>query len=573
MIYKNIVILLIFILSVSVANAAPPVDKVDRGTVAKEYAKLKSKAVKRGRVRLIVKPLGVDAVFLKKNDQAMQVLDRVKKQLAQFSGNRVHRVGETGYLSLEVNAKALDRLIDSGLVEHVYENSILKSNLSDSLSLIGANYVHSGGDLGAGQSIVILDSGVDTSHEVFAGRIDTEACFSWPEYNNAYEENLCPLVWFWDPAWGFKMGEGTDQGVHCSLPNCEHGTHVAGIAAAVAPAAKIIPVQVHTKFLTSDDCDGAAPCSRPTEHNELAALRWVLSVAEQYNIAAVNISSGSEALYYGSCDDVSPYTPLLDELRTQGVAVITSSGNDGSSNSVNMPGCESDAITVGSTELHADNGDIEYLIRLWWGGSFASKLVISGMRTDAVSHFSNTSSMLDMFAPGQAINSSLPGDSYGYKQGTSMAAPHVAGAMAVLKAKHSSASIAQLEELLEKNGESVYGSVFPRLDLTAAMSAPFVTFEKPHFSVMVGEPFEFGVLSAHNPLGNNLTYHMHFSDGAMATGQGVYSGTVEYTHDVVGQFNVSVSAASGSLSSNTSTAEITVYDPAVLSVIITSLLL
>src|SRR5262249_14308773 len=75
-----------------------------------------------------------------------------------------------------------------------------------------------------------------------------------------------------------------------------------------------------------------------------------------------------------------------------------------------------------------------------------------GSITDKVSTFSNSSSLLSLLTPGQVINSSVPGGGFMSLQGTSMAAPHVAGAFAILKQAYPSASVDWLESVLDGTG-------------------------------------------------------------------------------------------------------------------------
>src|SRR4029078_10162816 len=109
---------------------------------------------------------------------------------------------------------------------------------------------------------------------------------------------------------------------------------------------------------------------------------------------AVNLSLGS-GVYSSSCDATSPaMTAEIDQLRNAGTATVIAAGNAGSSAGLSFPSCISRAVSVGSTN-----------------------------KSDVISLFFNTSNSLALLAPGESINSSIPGGGFGYMSGTSMAAP------------------------------------------------------------------------------------------------------------------------------------------------------
>jgi subtilisin family serine protease len=89
--------------------------------------------------------------------------------------------------------------------------------------------------------------------------------------------------------------------------------------------------------------------------------------------------------------------------------------------------------------------------------------------TGNINGFTNRSADLDLLAPGQPIYAAVPNNGYGSKQGTSMAAPHVTGAFAALKAHDNSLTADEMEALLETHSvpkfDSGSGLTFPRLDL------------------------------------------------------------------------------------------------------------
>jgi subtilisin family serine protease len=127
--------------------------------------------------------------------------------------------------------------------------------------------------------------------------------------------------------------------------------------------------------------------------------------------------------------NTDPRKSIIDSLGAANIATVVSSGNDFVKNAIAAPACISSAVSVGST------GD----------GS-------AGTTADTVSSFSDSAKFLSLLAPGEWITSSIPGGGFATFGGTSMAAPHVAGAFAILKQAAPSATVSQMLATLQTSG-------------------------------------------------------------------------------------------------------------------------
>ncbi|NRQ33701.1 S8 family serine peptidase [Nonomuraea sp. NN258] len=373
------------------------------------------------------------------------------------TGEVLQRYVNFPVVTLRADRAALDSLRRQPGVVSISEDKAVPPTLDESTALIGADRTRVAGHTGEGTAVAILDTGVDVLHPFLFPRVVAQACFSTNDEDEQVT-SLCPN------GSERQTGPGTADVQNPEAPcarddlrgECEHGTHVAGIAAGnggVAPRAEIIAVQVFSRHNSSDDCgDAGPPCVLSFASDQLAGLDWIygLTTKDGKSIAAANLSLGS-GRHIGDCDGDS-LKEAIDRLREAGVATVISAGNDGHLDAVGSPACISTAITVGSTT-----------------------------DADDISNFSNRGSLLDVFAPGDDITSSVPGVPRGTNKqesfdGTSMAAPHVAGAFAVLRQVFGRApSVGSLEGKIENAGRPIsYQSdgktvTTPRLQLDTAV--------------------------------------------------------------------------------------------------------
>lgn len=174
-----------------------------------------------------------------------------------------------------------------------------------------------------------------------------------------------------------------------------HGTHVAGIIAGtgtgIAPGCRIMPLKV---FGEANGFQFQDAFRYILEHNETAS--------DDDRVVVVNCSWGG------------PYDPvvhwMIRRLNSEGVAVICSAGNAG----------DGDPTTV------------EFFN---WPGSLWEPVTVGAVNQDGQpAGYSSSFDGIDLGAPGTDIYSAWPGGGYRLLSGTSMAAPHVTGALALIYA-------------------------------------------------------------------------------------------------------------------------------------------
>ena len=185
-----------------------------------------------------------------------------------------------------------------------------------------------------------------------------------------------------------------------------HGTHVAGtLGGSTYGTAKKVSL-VAVKVL---NCIGNG-----TYAGLISAIDWILANKRLPAVANMSLSGG-----YSSAANAA-----ISKAIAGGIPVVVAAGNDGMNACDYSPASAPEAITVGATT-----------------------------NTDQRSSFSNTGPCLDLFAPGSNITSATNSSntSIGIMSGTSMASPHVAGAVAMLLNDNPSVSPAELSNLIIAN--------------------------------------------------------------------------------------------------------------------------
>lgn len=307
----------------------------------------------------------------------------------------------------------------------------VKPNLQDAVQIVGAvdawDKQIDGVNLdGEGQTVFIIDTGVDFSHpDLYSKNII--------EYNlNCYD-----VAFPQDPCWEDPLSQDT----------IGHGTAVAGVVGAsgdifgIAKGSRIISADVFP-----DGANGA------TTVDIRRAINWAVANSEKYSISVISISLGDDIDHEGSCDDVPIWTVVktgIDMAKEKNIAVVISSGNDGSHTGINAPACLSDAIAVSATKKDDS---------IWTG--------------------SNYNDQVKLFAPGVSINTTKLGGGYVSMVGTSFSAPMVSASLAILNqflklsnGEDKTMAPIELEDLLYITGEdvSVDGYSFSRININDAI--------------------------------------------------------------------------------------------------------
>jgi major intracellular serine protease len=221
---------------------------------------------------------------------------------------------------------------------------------------------------GGGAVVAVIDTGLDVSHPEIAGRV------------------VAPF--------------DATGGVHGVRDISGHGTHVAGTIAGktcgMAPEARIMPIKIFP-----DD---------PKNNGQIGiyiqdAFKYVLDHNKAANpedrVVAVNCSWGSQGY-----DPLMAY--FIRRLVSEGVTVVVAAGNQGD----------------GDAETHEV---FSYPAYIW------EVVTVGALNQDGTgAAYSNSFDGIDLAAPGTGIYSAWPGGGYKIISGTSMAAPHVTGAISLI---------------------------------------------------------------------------------------------------------------------------------------------
>jgi subtilisin family serine protease len=282
----------------------------------------------------------------------------------------------------------------------------------------------------------IIDEGIQLTHPDLSGQVwvnSSDPVDKVDNDKNGYIDDT--------NGWDFANNDRTiyDGGTRGTLD--DHGTHVSGTIGAKANTTGVVGINwnvtlISAKFLGSKG---------GTTANAIKAVDYLTTLKNKgINIVASNNSWGgggySQALY-----------DAISRANTAGIMFIAAAGNSGTNND--------------ATASYPSNYDLPNVIA-----------VAAIDNTGALASFSQYgATTVDLGAPGVAINSTTAYNTYSSYSGTSMATPHVTGAVALYASTHPGATVAQIRNAIlssavptpSLSGKTVTGG---RLDANAALA-------------------------------------------------------------------------------------------------------
>ena len=287
-------------------------------------------------------------------------------------------------------------------------------------------------------TVAIIDSGVDLEHPDLAARLLPGYDFCGDDTIECEATDANPQVYDW---WGNR-----------------HGTHVAGIVGAtindqygtagIAPTVRLLPIKVFP-----DNASGVSPMSVT-----ITALRWAAGLP----VDGIPINPNPADvinLSLGGAFTSEIFQEALDDVHELGIVIVAATGNETTEHrvhAVNFPAAAAGVIAVGALDDTLER-------------AYFSNYGVGPYGPDGV----------DLVAPGHFVNSTMP-RGWGEMSGTSMAAPHVAAAAALLLAQDPTRTPDEIEAALKASAyfdpaymtREEYGAGLLRVDGVLGVPAP-----------------------------------------------------------------------------------------------------
>jgi subtilisin family serine protease len=425
-----------------------------------------------------------------------------KQFIKSLEGEIVRDYNIIDAVAIKIDGRKIEKLLGMENVTKIYKDKKVKALLHDSAPLISADQVWNLGFTGKDVKVCVIDTGVDYKHPVIGNPnckiADTTGNeepyvlesphpypasynYTWtitkPGYTNiavhfvnismeyGYDflyikdkndeivQNFTGnfkdiwsvlvlgdtikinLVSDWYMSWyGFYIDKILNGVINYSWSNCGniiggynfvnynydpmddngHGTHVTGIITSNDPYSR--GIANGTKIMAAKVLDSSGS---GMDSDVIAGIEWCAN----NNAQIISMSLGGDE-FSGTCDS-DILAQAVNNAANKGIPVVVAAGNGGK-NGITTPACASGAIAVGATD-----------------------------KNNSVVGFSSKGSELDIVAPGYRINSTKPNNAFGFMSGTSMAAPHVSGVIALMLEANPILSLLEIREVLNQTSDSV----------------------------------------------------------------------------------------------------------------------
>jgi subtilisin family serine protease len=357
-------------------------------------------------------------------------------------------------VALTLTPQALERLRIDPEVTHVQEDGRGEGQLKEAVPAIGGDRVKSIlGLTGKGVRVAVLDTGIVTQHPDLSDAVVAQHCFT---------QRACPPL-----RTAESESAEDDHG---------HGSNVAGAiasngkvsSAGFAPDVELVAVKIN------DANDSGY------ESDWVAGFDWVYDNLSTLKVQIVNASIGTTATHatQAECDQAHPaLRQAIDNLVQAGVTVFVASGNGGLTDRLPAPACLSGGhIVVGATYDTSigrqPEGNYATFAARWSGFGRCADATTA---FDQIACFTNSTSRVDIVAPGaQILSDSLRNRTEVY-MGTSQASGVAAGVGALMLQCNPRLTPAELKAAMQGSGPEVTDLKndlrFPSLRAFEAVSA------------------------------------------------------------------------------------------------------
>jgi subtilisin family serine protease len=336
----------------------------------------------------------------------------------------------------------------------IWLDGLVEPTLDVSVPLIGAPRAWAAGFTGDAVPVGVLDSGIDDTHPDLAGKVVAAKNFTD------------------DPD---------------TVDHVGHGTHVASIitGSGAASDGKYKGVAPGVTLHSGKVCQAAGATATCPTSAILAGMEWA---AKDQRLKIVNMSLGGE-----DTPGIDPIEEALTNLTQEyGTLFVVAAGNGGP---IGSPAVADAALAVGATDKR------DFMAPF---SSRGPRLGDGGMKPDIAAPGVDITAA---FGVGTAGTPTGPGSRYIPRSGTSMAAPHVAGAAAILAQQYPHWKAAELKAALMNSAATkpwytADQAGAGRLDIARAIASPVVAQPASLFFGVFRAPHE-----NHQPITQKVTYH------------------------------------------------------------------